>query len=80
MGETQLEVGDILLLYTDGITEVRRNGEFFGEERLINLLKLKHLSAERLPKLILDKVLEFSGGVLQDDVAILALSPGEGRV
>jgi PAS domain S-box-containing protein len=77
MGETQLEVGDVLLLYTDGITEARQNGEFFGEERLLSLLKRKHFTAERLPKLILDKVLEFSGGVLQDDVAILALSLGE---
>jgi sigma-B regulation protein RsbU (phosphoserine phosphatase) len=33
---TQLDPGDVLVLYTDGITEARNaQKEFFGEERLL---------------------------------------------
>ncbi len=33
-----LEPGDVLFLYTDGLTESRRAGVLFGEERLVELL------------------------------------------
>lgn len=37
-GKAAFEVGDILLCYTDGITEVRLNGEHFGYGRLRDAL------------------------------------------
>ena len=73
-GSVELEAGDLLLLYTDGVIEARRNGEFFGEKRLETMLKRKRISVERLPHTVLDQVLAFSGGGLRDDVAVLALS------
>jgi PAS domain S-box-containing protein len=73
-GMVSLEPGDLLLLYTDGVTEARRNGEYFGEKRLATILKRKRISAERLPHIVLDQVLAFSGGNLKDDIAVLALS------
>ena len=36
-----------LLLYTDGVTEARKNGDFFGDKRLRALLKRKRLGLER---------------------------------
>ncbi|OFV80134.1 MAG: hypothetical protein A2W26_09235 [Acidobacteria bacterium RBG_16_64_8] len=75
-GEARLEAGDLLLLYTDGIIDARRDGDFFGERGLQALLK-RRVSVERLPQLIFDKVLAFSGGVLQDDAAVLTLSLGK---
>lgn len=69
-----LEADDLLLLYTDGVTETRREEEFFGEERLRELLRLERVSVEGLPELVLSRVLAFSGGSLNDDVAVLALS------
>jgi phosphoserine phosphatase RsbU/P len=37
--ETRLETGDILCIYTDGITETTgRNGEEFGKTRLLDTL------------------------------------------
>jgi PAS domain S-box-containing protein len=72
--QVRLEVGDLLLLYTDGVIEARRDGEFFGEERLRELLVEGGRSAEELPGHVLQQVLGFSGGVLNDDVAVLALS------
>jgi PAS domain S-box-containing protein len=75
--EVDLQVDDLLILYTDGVIEARRNGEFFGEKRLERLAKRKRLSPQRLPHLILDQVLAFAGGNLEDDVAVLALSLAE---
>ena len=72
--EVDLAVDDLLVLYTDGVIEARRNGELFGEKRLERLLKRKRLTPQRLPHLVLDQVLAFAGGNLEDDVAILALS------
>lgn len=73
-GAVELQAGDLLLLYTDGVLEARRNGDFFGQKRLERLLGRKGISVERLPHLVLDQVLSFSGGSLTDDIAILALS------
>jgi PAS domain S-box-containing protein len=73
-GEVRLELGDLLLFYTDGVIEARRNGELFGQKRLEKLLNRKRVTVERLPHLVLDQVLAFSEGTLSDDVAVLALS------
>jgi phosphoserine phosphatase RsbU/P len=82
-GMVQLESGDLLLLYTDGVIEARRDGELFGEERLQELLTPKKLTPEDLPGHILDEVLAFSNGTLRDDVAMLALTvtalPAKGK-
>ncbi len=65
----QLQPGDVLLLYTDGITEAM-NGqrELFGEERLIEVL-CDH--SRSTPQQIIDAVLQsvhtFVGGQSQSD-------------
>ena len=38
LAETRLGFGDLLFLYSDGLTEARRGAEFYGEERLFALL------------------------------------------
>jgi PAS domain S-box-containing protein len=72
----KVALGDTLLLYTDGVTEARKDVELFGESRLMAALDDRHaMEVEELPHALLDTVLAFTGGRLQDDVAILAVRP-----
>lgn len=71
----KLEKGDILVLYTDGVTEARCAGGFYGEERLMKALKgAKHPSAEGLPQEIFRGLIMCTKGNLSDDVVILSVS------
>ena len=72
---------DILVLYTDGITESRcdsKDGKsrgFFGEERLIKAAaSQKTPKAKTLPKHIFKAVLDCAGCTLSDDIVVFALS------
>lgn len=72
----QLQDGDILLLYTDGITEAANaGGELFGEDRLCTLLRENHTQS---PQQIIDNLLEqvrFHTGCqnLNDDVSLVIM-------
>ncbi len=73
--ETAIHEGGLLLFYTDGVTEARRDDEFYGEERLTEALaRLRERPVETLPSLLLDEALRFSGGRLVDDAALLAVN------
>lgn len=75
---TLLEKGDILFAYTDGITEARLTDQFFGEGRLIDLVKDAEPKAiKQLSQIVFQEVINFTGGVLTDDLALLAISPTE---
>lgn len=66
--------GDVLLAYTDGITEARMNGQLFGIERLTKLLLENARSDERaLADVTFRTARQFSGGELRDDAAILVV-------
>ena len=71
-----LQPGDILLLYTDGITEAENGeGEFFGEGRLCSVVQeLRHLSPAELIEELLYQVRLFAGGhSFNDDVTLVAM-------
>lgn len=73
--EADIEKGDVLILYTDGVTEARCGGELFGEERLMDLVKeLKSINAKALPQAIFNELSARTGGRLSDDIAILTVS------
>ena len=69
-----LAEGDLLLLYTDGLTEARRDGRLYGETRLLACLE-SHRGAltSEIPGRLLQAALTFTSGALADDLAILAL-------
>jgi len=75
-----LDEGEVLVLYTDGVIEARRDGRFFGEERLIELVgSLGGHSAQEIAEAIADAAWQYGGGVLRDDIAVLALKRPAGR-
>ena len=71
-----MQQGDILLLYTDGITEARNErGEFFGENRLMELvIKYKDKSAKEITQQLLEDNQVFSAiGEYSDDKTIVTI-------
>ncbi len=75
-GTVQLEPGDRVVFYTDGVTEANNPaGEEFGEERLLALLREHRASsAGELQKMILAAADGFSGGHWHDDATLLVLA------
>lgn len=70
-----LEPGDTLLLYTDGVTDVRvAEGELFGLNRLIDLLEREAASEtppEELLRRLVRTLVDYQGGELRDDATLL---------
>lgn len=72
----QLDKGDVLVLYTDGITEAQNeNEEFYDEKRLKRLIKReKTNSSKELRDLIIEDVRTFIGDSLQfDDMTLVVI-------
>ena len=80
----QLNDGDTILFYTDGITEAERetDGTFYGEERLLDAIRSgRHLSAETICKTIENDLLDFIGVKQQaDDLTLVVLKATTDRV
>jgi len=72
--EIRLDSGDLLLLYTDGLAEVRNGEQMFGEERIANSLRRDpNVAAGVLCKNLLEAARDFASEAMGDDVAILAI-------
>jgi sigma-B regulation protein RsbU (phosphoserine phosphatase) len=72
----RLNAGDILVFYSDGITEAsNREGKFFGTTRLKDLLASNsHLTSAELADRMLEEVQEFTqGGHITDDRTLVVM-------
>ena len=73
--DVRLEAGDLLLLYTDGVTEAGPRRAPFGEHGLVTVLE--GLAGET-PQAVVDAVeravVDAQPGNPRDDIALLALS------
>jgi serine phosphatase RsbU (regulator of sigma subunit) len=74
LAETQILRGDVLVIYTDGITEaVDSLGEEFGVTRLIEAVQARRgLNPQALVSEIFDAVHQFSQGPQSDDLTLIA--------
>ena len=68
-----LQPGDALVLFTDGVTEGRRDDQWFGDERLVATIAGVADSARSLVDGILGDVLAFQRGFPRDDIALVAI-------
>jgi len=70
----RLDVGDGVVLYTDGVLEARRNGELYGFERLdAALVGEAERPPEHVARAVLDDCRAFAQGELADDCAIVVV-------
>jgi sigma-B regulation protein RsbU (phosphoserine phosphatase) len=72
----QLQSGDVLLAFTDGVTEaLNPEGEEFGEERLEELLRAStHMSADEVRDAVVLSVRDWCAGAPQhDDLTFIVL-------
>lgn len=67
--------GDVLLFYSDGVTEAEdANGGFFGTERLVELLRENAgRSADGLAQAVVEAVDAFADGHRSDDLTLVVL-------
>jgi phosphoserine phosphatase RsbU/P len=74
-GVAQLQSGDRLVLFTDGVTEAcNADEEEFGEARLLRVLQEnRRRSSADMQKEILLAASGFSGGIWQDDATLLVV-------
>jgi serine phosphatase RsbU (regulator of sigma subunit)/PAS domain-containing protein len=72
--ELELNQGDVLFFYTDGVTEARGPDLSFFEDRLADeLAAVAGRSASDIVRAVQELVTSFSSGELKDDVTILAV-------
>ena len=72
----ELQDNDVLIVYSDGLTEARNaSGEFFGEDRLLSLLpRIRTTSAEEIGFQLVDAVDQFiEGEKASDDLSLIIL-------
>jgi sigma-B regulation protein RsbU (phosphoserine phosphatase) len=71
----QLRPGDMLVAYTDGVTEPENDYGEFGEERLIQLVREnRHLPLERITEIVTAAVADWIGDNEQPDDVTLVLA------
>ncbi|MGH9591133.1 MAG: PP2C family protein-serine/threonine phosphatase [Terracidiphilus sp.] len=73
ISNTAMSEGDLLVLYTDGVTEAMDDdGEEFGEIRLIDVIRRnRSLPARALAEAIGNEVIGFGGGQQYDDITVV---------
>ena len=72
--EEKLNSGDRYFFYTDGVTEARSDGKFFGEANLIRLIQnFRQKDIQVLAENIQIEILDYSDSELKDDVTYVII-------
>jgi serine phosphatase RsbU (regulator of sigma subunit) len=73
--DVELRRGDVLVLFTDGVTEAGTGGDRFGVERLCAALEAAgpDVGAQELIDAVRAALGDFAGGDVQDDTLLLAV-------
>ncbi len=78
----KLKEGDVIILYTDGITEMlNTSNHFYGEERLERLVRgVRNATSENILQIIINDVNEFKGVAKQHDDMTLVIIKADASV
>lgn len=70
----ELNIGDSLIAYTDGVVEAQRDEKLFGDKKLQDMVSQSaNQDAREICLSIFTAVEQFDGGIHQDDVTVLTL-------
>jgi serine phosphatase RsbU (regulator of sigma subunit) len=75
-----LASGDLLVLYTDGVTDAENGqGVFFGKERLLETaLAHRECSTQEMQDALMEEIHEFVGDAPQfDDITLMIVKGGD---
>jgi phosphoserine phosphatase RsbU/P len=74
-GDIQLNAGDTLVLFTDGVSEaMNSDGVEYGEEKLLSVIQLnRNAMADVLMNKIVASVQEYSGAYQSDDITMVVI-------
>ena len=72
--ELLLEPGDVIVLYTDGVTEARREDEFYGERRLRAAVEKEGIRLKDRVEGLLEEVVDYQSGSPRDDIVIVGVA------
>ena len=71
---TTLDSGSLVVVYTDGVVEARRDGELYGPDRLDAVLaEHRDRPAEQLARIVIEDCRSWAHGELADDCALVVL-------
>ncbi|HGE72382.1 TPA: GAF domain-containing protein [Candidatus Poribacteria bacterium] len=66
--------GDLLVFYTDGVTEASKDDNYYGTERLINIVqKYTYMDADEIMKKIINDVFEYNNSSQNDDTTVIVV-------
>ena len=69
-----LSPGDLVVLYTDGVTEAHEGDVFFGETGIAEVLAASAgLTAQAVADRIVAAALAFQHGLARDDIAVVVV-------
>lgn len=73
--EFQIHINDMIIIFTDGVTEIRdQNGEFINKEYLFNFITAyKHLHPQDIVQLLYEELLRLQKKCKHDDLTILVI-------
>ena len=74
----ELRSGDVIVLFTDGVTEGRQASDFYGDERLAAMINDAPSDSNLLADHLLNDVLAFQNGTPRDDIAMVVLQTSGG--
>ena len=71
---TMLDSGSLVVVYTDGVVEARRDGELYGADRLDAILsEYRDRPADQIARTVIEDCRSWAHGKLADDCALVVL-------